>query len=119
MSLGSILGAMLFVPPISDLDGQCGTWTREQLSQMNDRFVAVVELAFAKGLESRVAAAATVRAGHREAVIEAAWRYLLVNMDEGKDVTFAEILARCPGVSPERVRADLKRRLTSWIGEVR
>ena len=122
--LGPHLGAMLFVPSIFDLDGQCGTWTREQLSQMNDRFVAAMELAFAKGLESRAAAAAIYSRNamngkqYTEAVIEAAWRYLLINMDEGKDVTFAAIVARCPGVAPDRVREGIKRRLTSWIGEV-
>src|SRR5262249_25112734 len=56
---------------------------------------------------------------HTEAVIEAAWCYLRTNMDAGIDVSFAEVLARCPGVAPERVRAGFKRRLTSWIEEVR
>src|SRR5262244_864703 len=108
---------MLFVPPFSldSAEEVCGDYTRERLEAMDAAFVVALELAFAKGLESRAAAAATVRVGHREAVIEAAWRYLLVNMDEGKDVTFAEILARCPGVSPERVRAGFKRRFASWV----
>jgi|SRR5215831_6821564 len=102
-----------------------GLWSREQLEEMNRRFVAAVELAFSKSLESRAAAAAIYFRNamngkqYTEAVIEAAWRYLLINMDEGKDVTFAAIVARCPGVAPERVREGIKRRLTSWIGEVR
>src|SRR5215471_14624428 len=50
---------ILFVPLISDLDGQCGEWSRARLIEMNDRFVAAMELAFAKGLESRAAAGAT------------------------------------------------------------
>jgi len=118
---------MLFVPP-SSLDSAeevCGDYTRERLEAMDAAFVAAVELAFAKGLESRVAAAASVRVGYRngqqhtEAVIEAAWCYLRTNMDAGIDVSFAEVLARCPGVAPERVRAGFKRRLTSWIEGVR
>ena len=113
---------MLFVPPILDLDGQCGLWTRDQLEEMDRRFVAAIELAFAKGGESRAAAAATyvVNGKQRaEAVIEAAWCYLRTNMDAGIDVSFAEVLARCPGVAPERVRAGFKRRLTSWIEGMR
>jgi hypothetical protein len=113
---------MLFVPPILDLDGQCGLWTRAQLEEMDRRFVAAIELAFAKGGESRAAAAATYVVNgkqHTEAVIEAAWCYLRTNMDAGIDVSFAEVLARCPGVAPERVRAGFKRRLTSWIEGVR
>ena len=38
-----------------------GLWSRDQLEAMNDRFVAAVERAFELGLESRAAAAATVR----------------------------------------------------------
>jgi len=56
---------------------------------------------------------------YTETVIEAAWRYLLINMCEGKDVTSAAIVARCPGVPPERVRVGFKRRLASWICDVR
>src|SRR5262245_48241087 len=95
-----------------------GLWSREQLEEMDRRFVAAIELAFAKGGESRAAAAATYVVDgkqHTEAVIEAAWCYLRTNMDVGIDVSFAEVLARCPGVAPERVRAGFKRRLTSWI----
>ena len=57
---------MLFVPP-SSLDSAeevCGDYTRERLEAMDAAFVAAVELAFAKGLESRVAAAASVRVGY-------------------------------------------------------
>jgi hypothetical protein len=106
-----------------------GLWSREQLEEMNRRFVAAVELAFAKGVESRAAAGATVRIGHRngqqytEAAIEEAWRYLRANMDAGIDVSFMEVVARVrassPGVAPERVREGIRRRLASWIGEVR
>ena len=105
---------MLFVPPISDLDGQCGTWTREQLSQMNDRFVAAMELAFAKGVESRAAAGATYSRNatngkqYTEAVIESAWRWF---RDAKFEATAVEVVARCPGVAPARIRAEFKRRL--------
>lgn len=122
---------MLFVPP-SSLDSAeevCGDYTRERLEAMDAAFVAAVELAFAKGLESRVAAAASVRVGYRngqqytEAAIEEAWRYLRTNMDAGIDVSFMEVVARVrassPGVAPERVREGIRRRLASWIGEVR
>jgi hypothetical protein len=53
-----------------------GEWPRARLIEMNDRFVAALELAFAKGLESRAAASATVRVGRndREAAIGAASR---------------------------------------------
>ena len=102
-----------------------GLWSCEQLVEMNACFVAAMELAFAKGAESRAAAAATYSRNaingkqHAEAVIEAAWCYLRTNMDVGIDVSFTEVLSRCPGVAPERVREGIKRRLTSWIGEVR
>jgi len=97
-----------------------GFWTRDQLEEMDRRFVAATELAFAKGGESRAAAAATYVVNgkqHTEAVIEAAWCYLRTNMDAGIDVSFAEVLARCPGITSARVRAAFKERLTSWILE--
>jgi len=50
---------MLFVPFSFDLDEQCGDWTREQLVQQNERFVAAVERAFELGLESRATAEAS------------------------------------------------------------
>ena len=124
---------MLFVPSILDLDEECGDglWSREQLEEMNRRFVAAMELAFAKGVESRAATGATVRVGSSrdgkeaviESAIESAWRWLRSNMDAGIDVSFAEVVlfvqARCSGIASARVRAGLKRRLTYWIGEVR
>src|SRR6516165_8060384 len=112
---------MLLCPILFDpFDELQGDWTREQLLAMDDRFVAAVEAAIQAGDESLVAARATyvVNGKQRaEAVIESAWRYLLTNMDEGKDVAFAEILGRCSGVAPERVREGFRRRLTSWVGE--
>ena len=102
-----------------------GDWSREQLEEMDRRFVAAVETAFQLGLESRAAAAATYSRNvvngkqHTEAVIEAAWRYLLTNMGEGKDVTSAAIVARCPGIAPACVCEGIRRRFVSWIGEAR
>ena len=116
-----ILRVKLLRPILFDpFDELQGDWTREQLLAMDDRFVAAVEAAIQAGDESLVAARATyvVNGKQRaEAVIESAWRYLLTNMDEGKDVAFAEILGRCSGVAPERVREGFRRRLTSWVGE--
>jgi len=106
---------MLFVPPILDLDGQCGLWTRAQLEEMDHRFVAAVELAFSKSLESRAAAAATYAVNgkqHTEAVIEAAWRWF---RDAKFEATAVEVVARCPGVAPARIRAEFKRRLIPWV----
>ena len=100
-----------------------GLWSRDQLEQMNQEFTAAVERAFKLGLESRAAAAATVRVGALrngkeaaiEGAIEAAWRYLRSNMDEGRDVSFVEVLGfareRCLGVTAEQVRVGVKRRL--------
>ena len=99
-----------------------GVWPRDRLLAMDASYTAAVERAFAAGLESCEAAGATYVVDgkqHTEAVIEAAWCYLRTNMDAGIDVSFAEVLARCPGVAPERVRAGFKRRLTSWIEGVR
>jgi hypothetical protein len=44
---------MLFVPlSFADpIDEVCGVWSRDQLEEMDRRFVAAMELAFAKGLE--------------------------------------------------------------------
>ena len=116
---------MLFVPPAS-LDEELlpgdGLWSRGQLEEMNDRFVAAVEAVFQSGLESRSAAAATVRIGRNgsrrlevAAAIGAAWNYLRHNMDAGVDVSAVEVMARvrasCPGVSVEEVREEFWRRL--------
>jgi len=111
---------MLFVPCLPG-DEVCGDYTREQLLEMNDRFVAAVETAFEAGLESSAAAAATYSRsamnGKRcaEAVIEAAWLWFV---DAKFDVPAAAIMARCPGVSPERVRVAFKERFFSQV-EVR
>jgi len=81
--------------------------------------------AFELGLESR-AAAATVsfwngsRRLAEEAAIGAAWDQLCKRKGE---MAASEVLAfvreLVPGVPPERVRAEFKRRLFSWIGEAR
>ena len=43
-----------------------------------------------------------------EAVIEAAWRWF---RDAKFEATAVEVVARCPGVAPARIRAEFKRRL--------
>jgi len=103
------------------LDEVEGNWSREQLERMNDAFVSVVERAFELGLESRLAAAATVQVksslnGSRrraeEAAIEAAWKFLC---SEQGDLAFSEILLfvreRVPGVDEVRVREGFLQRL--------
>src|SRR5262249_38809899 len=111
---------MLFVPPI-DLDSQCGTWTRDQLEEMNGRFVAALELAFAKGLESRAAARATVRVksslnGSRllaeEVAIASVWNWFRdVKFEATAAAVVARVRASCPDVSVEKVREEFRRRL--------
>src|SRR5215472_7181876 len=110
---------MLFVPCLPG-DEVCGDYTREQLLEMNNRFVAAVEAAFAAGLESSSAARATVKVNGKqrlteEGTIELAWRWFT----EAKfQATALEVMARCPGVSPERVRVAFKERFFSRV-EVR
>lgn len=122
MSRGSILGVMLYIPPTGDLDAQSGTWSRSELLEQNDRFVAAVERAFANGLESRSAARATYAVNGKrrltvDAVVEAAWCWF---KDDAKfEATAVEVLARCPGITPECVREGIKRRFVSWIGAAR
>jgi hypothetical protein len=121
---------MLFIPLIDDLDGEYGLWTRPQLIEMDQKFVAAVERAFANGGESPVAARATVDVkaslnGSRrlaaEAAIEAAWLWLRGKMDESVDVAFVEVVefvnARCSGVPASKVRAEFEKRFArdgSW-----
>jgi len=103
-----------------ELLGGDGFWTRDRLEEMDARFVAAMELAFAKGMESRAAAAATYAMNGKrradEITIELAWRYF---RDAKFDMTAVAIVARCPGVAPERVREGIKQRFASWIGKVR
>jgi|SRR5262245_50461527 len=107
---------MLFVPPILDLDGQCGDWTRDRLEEMNKNFVAAGERAFELGLESRIAAVATVsfrngKAAAVEGAIEGAWKFLCEKRGE---VTAMEVVAyvreRCPGVDVPCIRFGIEQR---------
>jgi len=96
-----------------------GLWSHQQLLEMNDRFVAAVELAFAKGLESRASASAIVKMNGKqradEIAIELAWRWLRENMEANVDISFSEVVAfvnaRCPGVDRARIGAEFKQRL--------
>src|SRR5262245_30055527 len=102
----------------SSLDEELdGIWSRERLIEMDVRYVATVEAAFEAGLESRAAAVATVNVNGRqrlteEGTIELAWRWFT----EAKfQATALEVMARCPGVAPERVRVGFKQRLFSRV----
>jgi hypothetical protein len=111
---------MLFVPLyFADLaDEVCGIWTRVQLEEMDREFCARVEAAFAAKLESRAAAAATYTMNGKqrtdELAIELAWRWF---RDAKFGATAVKVLARCPGVAPERVREGLWRRLRSGMSK--
>jgi hypothetical protein len=94
-------------------DERHGDWTRAELAEMDGRYVAAVEAAFEEGLESRAAAAATVRVTKptEEEAIEAAWKFL---WEKDGDLPFAAIVefvqARCPNVPAARVRIEFERR---------
>lgn len=95
-------------------DEVCGVWSRSQLLEMDERFTARVEAAFAKGLESRTAAARTVEVGKKRVTeseaIQRAWDWL---WDKKGEASAAEVMefvhARCPGVTVARVRIGLMR----------
>jgi len=104
-------------------DERHGDWTREELVAMDDRFVAAVESAFQRGLESRAAARATFRAKSRrvgqeeaiEAAIESAWGWF---WQKDADVPFCEVvefvrIRSPPRVTAECVRAGFERRRRS------
>src|SRR5262245_39808823 len=117
------LSRMLMRPILFDpLDEVEGNWSRAQLEAMDATFVARVEAAFQAGLESRVAARATVvwnggRQLAEEAVVESAWVWFC-QRDREKEVAFSEILARCPGVDPCKVREGFARRFKQFGHEV-
>src|SRR5262245_51044989 len=122
---------MLFVPSsLFDLDPELcsGLWARSKLEEMNDRFVAALEAAFQAGLESRMAAAATVRVGPRlngsrllaeQAAIGAAWNWFREAKFEATAVeVVARVRASCASVTAEQVRAEFKKRLYGSEGVV-
>ena len=55
--------ALVRRPPRPRENLEQGTWTREQLLCMDDRFVVAVEAAFRSGLESPASASAVKRRG--------------------------------------------------------
>jgi hypothetical protein len=85
----------------------------ERLEEMNRRFVAAVELAFAEGLESRAAAVATVRIGPNgsrrlaeEAAIQAGWNWFVdAKFDVPAAAVVARVRAQCPNIESARIRA--------------
>jgi len=102
-----------------------GVWARDELERMNVAFVERVEAAFQAGLESRAAAAATVRIGRAgtavvtERAIKAAWDLFCSRKGE---MAAAEVLKfirnRCPNIDPAYVKASFAERLrqqeTMW-----
>src|SRR5262249_7140194 len=111
-----------------ELYAGCGLWSRSQLEEMNDRFVAAVTAAFDQGLESPAAASATVQLGPRlngsrllkeQAAIGAAWKFFV---DAKYEATAAEVVARvraiCPKVSAETIRVEFWKRLRGSDGAV-
>src|SRR5262249_47211647 len=98
-----------------------GLWSREELVEMDARFVAAVERAFELKLESRVAAAATVRVGRNgsrglaeEAAIGAAWRWFVgAKFEVPAAAVLARVRAGYPNVTAEQVREGFRWRLTA------
>ena len=77
---------MLFIPNALG-DEVCGTWSRGQLLEMHERFVAAMEQAFACGRESRAVASATVssrngKTAALESALESAFDLLVCNRGE-------------------------------------
>ena len=102
---------MLFIPSGDEV---CGLWTRSQLLEMDDRFVAAVTAALEAGSESRVAAGATVRVGRngKVAAIEGAWNSLCSKkgqMAASEIVDYVRV--RCPGVDVLCIRFGIEQRL--------
>ena len=95
-------------------DEVCGAWTRSQLLEMDDRFVAAIEAAFRAGGESLAVARATVsfrngkvgKAAAIEGAIEGAWDFLC-----SKGGQVSALRARCPGVDAPRIRFGIEQRL--------
>jgi hypothetical protein len=111
---------MLFVPPLSDLDGEYGLWSRTQLEEMDSAFIRAVERAFELGLESRAAAAATVRVGALrngkdaviESAIEAAWDFLCRKRGDATALEIVKFIReRCPNLDQARIRFGFEQRL--------
>src|SRR5262249_13693914 len=97
-----------------------GDWSYEQLERMNSDFVGAVETAFRLRLESRAAAAATVRVGVArsgssgaaiESALESAWDLLRSRCG---DLTALEVVCfvqkLCPGISRTHVKLGLAQR---------
>src|SRR5262249_30271525 len=111
----------LALSDLDELEKQCGLWSRVELERMNQDFVAACERAFELRLESRVAASATIRlngdARRIEMAVERAWVWFC-RRDREKEVAFSEILARCPGVDPCKVREGFARRFKQFGCEI-
>jgi hypothetical protein len=96
-------------------DARQGTWSRNELLEMDERFCEAMEVAFASGRERRESATATVRVEKprvtAEEAIEAGWRFCC---DEDFDVPFAAAVARVrvllPNITVECVRVGFEKR---------
>ena len=107
--------------PSFDLDEELlngdGLWPRDRLLSMDASYVAAVEAAFAAGLESRAAAAATVsfrngKAAALEGALEGAWNSLISKRGEmAASEVVAYVRARCPGVDVSLIRFGIEQRL--------
>jgi hypothetical protein len=117
---------MLFVPPFAVDEELCagdGFWSRSQFLTMDEHFVTAVEAAFRAGLESRVAAAATVQAKSslhdnrrlvEEAAIGAVWEWFAgVKFEATATEVLARVHAVCPSIAAERVREEFWLRLVA------
>jgi hypothetical protein len=84
---------------------------------MDKEFCDRVESAFSAGLESRAATEASCIINGKqcadELTIELAWRWF---RDAKFGATAVEVLARCPGVAPVRVREGIRKRLMASAG---
>jgi hypothetical protein len=97
-------------------DELSGTWSRNQLLEMNSRFCEALNQAFQAGRESPVSARATVVVRGRkqrateETILAAAWEWFVRRNEGVEDIAFVDVVARCPGVDPMRIRASFDRR---------
>jgi hypothetical protein len=93
---------------------------------MNQEFTAAVERALELGLETRAAAAATVRIGRNgsrrlaeEAAIGAAWNWFVgVKFEVPAAAVVAFVRERCPGIDVMRIRSEFdwrfRQRRAEW-----
>jgi hypothetical protein len=98
---------------LDGFDGLCsGIWSYSQLLEMDERFCEALNQAFQAGRESPASARAIFRGKARvgqEEVIQRAWDWFVRRNEGVEDIAFVDVLARCPGVDPMRIRASFDR----------